>query len=71
MEIELKDVIKGIEDGSITNLDDIIFSSDELLTKDNNGLTFLEKIFDKGMSLNYRTEKEIKNNIEIAYELKP
>ena len=67
MEIELKDVIKGIEDGSITNLDDIIFSSDELLTKDNNGLTFLEKIFDKGMSLNYRTEEEIKNNIEIAY----
>ena len=67
MVVELQDILNEIENGIRTNLYDLTFSIEELLTKDNNGITFLEKIFDKGMSLNYKTENLIKNNAEIAY----
>lgn len=64
---KLEIILDEINSGKRKKLHDIIFSCEELLTKDADGITFLEKILNKGFDINWQTKENIKNNIEIAY----
>ena len=64
---KLQTIINEIENGTRTHLYNIEFTVEELLSKDETGISFLEYIFKKGLSLDYRMLNIIKNNIEIAY----
>lgn len=63
----LQTILKELDSGTRDSLYNEIFSVEELLSKDDNGVTFLEIIFKKGLSLNRLTKENIKHNIEIAY----
>ena len=64
---KLQTIINEIENGTRTRLYNIEFTVEELLSKDETGISFLDYIFKKGLSLDYRIQNIIKSNIEIAY----
>lgn len=62
---KLKKILLGIENGKIKSLYDTKINFEDLLLKDDNGITFLEHLLKNRISL-YALRNEIKNNIEIA-----
>ena len=67
MSEKLQTIINEIESGTRTNLYNIEFTVEELLSKDETGIPFLDYIFKKGLSLDYRMQNIINNSIDIAY----
>lgn len=67
MNEKLKNIIEGINNGTIKDITSFDLTLEDLLTKDNNGTYFLEFLLKKNIILPFELEYKIKNNPEIAY----
>lgn len=67
MSEKLQKILQEINSGARKHLYDIDLSAEELLSKDDDGKTFLRYLLDKKIWVGPNIRKNIKNNIEIAY----
>lgn len=66
MNERLQNILREIESGTRKYILDLTLTEDDLLAKDNNGITFLEHLIKNKISL-FNINDIINNNIEIAY----
>ena len=57
---KLQNILQEIDNGTRKNLYNIKFTVEELLSKDNEGLTFIENILKRNLDLDYRMKDIIK-----------
>ena len=67
MSKKLQKILQEINSGAREHLYDIDLSAEELLSKDDDGKTFLRHLLDKKIWVGPNIRENIKNNIEIAY----
>lgn len=67
MSQKLQKILEEIKLGTRKNTYDVQISVDEYLQKDENGVSFLEHLFQNNIPINYKDEDNFKNNIEIGY----
>lgn len=67
MSKKLRKILKEIKNGKRINIYDIKLTPEEYLSKDEEGITFLEHLFINKFEVPYLDEKIFRNNVEIAY----
>lgn len=67
MSKKLQKILDEIKSGKRKNTYDIEITPEEYLSKDENGISFLEHLFKNYISINYKDEEKFKNNVEMGY----
>lgn len=67
MSERLQNIINGINDGSIKFVFDYNLTMEDLFTKDNNGIYFLEYLLRKRIMMPLELKEELKTNALVAY----
>jgi len=67
MSEKLQKILEEIKLGKIKDTYNFSFSLDEYLSKDENGVSFLEHLLKNNIDIYFREEEKFKNSIEVAY----
>lgn len=67
MSEKTKKILEEIKLGTRNNMYDIEVTPEEYLEKDENGVSFLEHLFENNIPINYKDSEKFKNNVEIGH----
>lgn len=67
MKYKLEKILKKIKSGQVKNISDIKLTLTDYLTKDENGISFLEHLLKNNIDFNYWSVDGFKNSVEAGY----